>query len=89
MENDYFEFYTKVIGGKVFQHMVPAAVMGRALLTSLPSDSQAPRSLTWVVADFHSIVPGLPYSAILFPVQSRKSCLQLFPALWTKELFHA
>lgn len=42
--------------------------------------------LTWVVADFHSIVPGLLHSAILFPVQNRKSCLQLFPGLWTKEL---
>lgn len=84
-----FEFDTKAIGGKVFQNVVPAAALGHTLLTSLPSDSQASRSLTWVVADFHSIVPGLPYPAILFPVQSRKSCLQLFPALWTKELLQA
>lgn len=72
--------------GKVFQHVIPAAVLRRVLLTFLSSDSQASCSLTWVGADFHSIVPSLPFSAILFPVQNRKSCLQLFPALWTKEL---
>lgn len=72
MEKDGFEFYTKAMEVEVFQHVVPAVEMGRALLTSLPPDSQAPRSLTWVVADFHSIVPGLPYSAILFPVEEQE-----------------
>lgn len=61
--------------------------MGRAPLTSLLSDSQALHPVTWVVADFHSIVPDLPFPAILFPVQDRKSCLQLFPALRTEGLF--
>lgn len=61
-----FEFYTKPIGWKVSQHVVPEAVMGHALPSSLPSDSQEPNLGG---ADFHSIVPGLPYSAILFPVE--------------------
>lgn len=74
-----------VNAGKLFQHVIPAA----PLLTFLPSDSQVSCSLTWVEADFHSIVPGLPFSAILVPVQNRKSCLQLFPALWTKEFLQA
>lgn len=89
METDIFELHSKATGGKVFQHVVLPAPMGRAPLTFLPSDSKAPHSLTWVLADFHSIVPGLPFSAILFPVQNRKSWPQLFPALWTKELLQA
>lgn len=74
-QGNCFEFYTKAMGGKVFHHVVPAAALGRALLTSLPPDSQAPRSLTWVVADFHSIVPCLPCSAILFPVEEQEVLL--------------
>lgn len=77
METELFEFYRRT--------NIPArgsrSSTGTCLLTFLSSDSQAPCSLTWVDPDFHSIVPGLPFSAILFPAPNRKSCLQLFPAL--------
>lgn len=83
-----FEFYTKAIGWKVSQHVVPAAVMGRALLSSLPSDSQEPCSLTWVVLTFTALFQASHTPPFCFLWKNRKSCLQLFPALWTKELLH-
>lgn len=44
---------TKAIGWKVGQHVVPAAATGRAPLSLLPNLG---------VADFHSIVPDLPFA---------------------------
>lgn len=63
---------TKAIGGKVGRHVVPAAVT----LLARPNLG---------VADFHSIVPDLPYSGHFVSCgRKRKSCcLQLFPALRT------
>ena len=79
----FFKFETKAIGWKVNQHVVPAAAMGRAPLSALWFTTTSLPNLGG--ADFHSIVPNLPYSSILFPVEDRKSCLQLFPALLAKE----
>lgn len=51
---------------------VPEAKKRRALFHSLPSASQDPRLPNMGGADFHSIVPGLPYSTILFPVEEKE-----------------
>lgn len=82
MEKDFefFEFCTKAKGEKVFHHEVPA-VMGRALLNSLPYDSQAPCSLTWVVLTFTALFQASYTPPFCFLLKNRKSCLQLFPAL--------
>lgn len=80
---------TKAIGWKVSQHLVPAAVLGRALLSSLPSDSQEPCSLTWVVLTFTALFKASHIPPFCFLWKDRKSCLQLFPALWTKEVLQA
>lgn len=77
------------MGGKVFQHVVPPAAVGRALLSAMPSDSQAPRSLTWVVLTFTALFQASRTPPFCFLGKNRKSCLQLFPALWTKELLQA
>lgn len=84
-----FECDTKAIGWKVSQHLVPAAVLGRALLSSLPSDSQEPCSLTWVVLTFTALFKASHIPPFCFLWKYRKSCLQLFPALWTKEILQA
>lgn len=67
--------FTKAIGWKVSQHVVPAAVIGHAPLSSLPSDSKEPCSLTWAVPTFTALFHGLPHSAILFPVEEKEVLL--------------
>lgn len=74
--------FTKAIGWKVSQHVVPAAVIGHAPLSSLPSDSKEPCSLTWVVPTFTALFQASCTPPFCFLWKKRKSCcLQLFPAL--------
>lgn len=82
--------FTKAIGGKVSQNVVPAAVIGHAPLSSLPSDSKEPCSLTWVVPTFTALFQASRTPPFCFLWKKRKSCcLQLFPALWTEGLLQA
>lgn len=82
--------FTKAIGWKVSQHVVPAAVIGHAPLSSLPSDSKEPCSLTWAVPTFTALFQASRTPPFCFLWKKRKSCcLQLFPALWTEGLLQA